>query len=130
MAMIVPPQFDHEDITVFIPSQIEPALGLIGASLPALWPMVRSGSKLLYGRFSQMSGKGSKNVSTGGNTSSASGIHVSYNVARHVRVGSSGWKQVDDRAANAEPHFQKDPSIELQTRIEALGPRGQQVLYR
>ncbi|KAI8623064.1 hypothetical protein F5Y19DRAFT_468801 [Xylariaceae sp. FL1651] len=37
----VPVQFDSQEATVWIPSQVEPTLGLIGASLPAVYQLLR-----------------------------------------------------------------------------------------
>ncbi|PYH43914.1 uncharacterized protein BP01DRAFT_322246 [Aspergillus saccharolyticus JOP 1030-1] len=48
MSRVTPPQFDKYGLTFWIPSQVEPCVGLIGASLPAL-------RGLIVDRFKQLS---------------------------------------------------------------------------
>ncbi|KAI1113088.1 hypothetical protein F5Y14DRAFT_462790 [Nemania sp. NC0429] len=46
----IPVQFDSHGVTIWIPSQVEPTLGLIGASLPALHQLFVSAAKELSRR--------------------------------------------------------------------------------
>lgn len=55
VALYISPQFEQQGVTFFIPSQVEPSLGLIGASLPALWPLFRAGSERIYSRLTAYS---------------------------------------------------------------------------
>lgn len=98
---------------MFIPSQMEPALGLIGASLPALWPLAKSATQRVYGSMTDSSKSTDKPLK-------GSGVHVSYNLARHVRVGSG--KSEERKFYPLSDPCVDNTEIELQTHVSGGRP--------
>ncbi|MCJ1247588.1 hypothetical protein MMC30_004803 [Trapelia coarctata] len=60
MSMLIPPQFDQYGTTFWIPSQVEPTVALIGASLPAIRHFMGTTAKQVFtsssSKFKQSSG--------------------------------------------------------------------------
>ncbi|KAI5862350.1 hypothetical protein GGS23DRAFT_94859 [Durotheca rogersii] len=52
MSRFIPVQFDNYGVTVWIPGQLEPTLALLGASLPAVYPLFKSVSGRVATRLS------------------------------------------------------------------------------
>lgn len=67
---------------MFIPSQVEPALGLIGASMPALWPLMRTGAQRIYGQMSTRGGSGNGSGVRSLGARAGKGLNSSYNVMK------------------------------------------------
>lgn len=71
MSRLIPPQFDTYGVTFWIPSQVEPTVALIGASMPALrhafttavpqlsriWTSIKSGSSQRTEDYGSLSAK-------------------------------------------------------------------------
>ncbi|RYO15430.1 hypothetical protein AA0111_g11735 [Alternaria arborescens] len=64
MSTLVPPQFDEYGKTFWIPSQIEPSVALIGAALPALYPMVQGAMHRVMATISSISSTASSGSRT------------------------------------------------------------------
>ncbi|KAK0636789.1 hypothetical protein B0T17DRAFT_613471 [Bombardia bombarda] len=60
LSRLIPPQFDHYGVTYWIPSQVEPTVALIGASLPGL----RQGVGRVWGTVSAYRSRNSSNRGT------------------------------------------------------------------
>lgn len=68
MSGLVPPQFDTYGTSFWIPSQVEPAVALIGTSLPAIRQPLVSFSKSFRSVLSSSWGKSRSGRSTSGQT--------------------------------------------------------------
>lgn len=78
MSRLIPPQFDTYGVTFWIPSQVEPTVALIGASMPALrhvfttvvpqlsriWTSLTSGSTQHTEQYGSLKGKSYQNLRT------------------------------------------------------------------
>ncbi|KAG8160087.1 hypothetical protein KVR01_010724 [Diaporthe batatas] len=81
MSRLIPPQFDTYGVTFWIPSQVEPTVALIGASMPALrhafsvtapqvsrfWTSLRSGSTQHTEQYGSFKAKSYQNLPAGRN---------------------------------------------------------------
>jgi hypothetical protein len=90
LSLFVPPQFDRQGLDFWIPGQIEPALALICASLPAIWAVLsRFTSRILSGVSSFVSTSRSRSGV------SEKGSHITTTSSQNTVVGSrsSEWKK-------------------------------------
>lgn len=77
MSRLVPPQFDHYGKTFWIPSQVEPTVALVGASLPALRAAFKAAKPQLSRTWASLTRKTATTENSGGFSSSG---HISCNV--------------------------------------------------
>lgn len=99
-------QFDNYGVTVWIPSQIEATVALIGASIPAIHPLYKS----IFIRFIDKV----TNRSSSGDPQSHSGF------AAHSNRGDSGAKR-NVKGGKDNFHHLNESQVELQP----LSPTGQ-----
>lgn len=115
MSRLIPPQFDSYGTTFWIPSQVEPAVALIGTSLPAIRQSLTApprSTKLWTSWWSSRSGSGRTSTSTSTNTTAAT-------------AGAAAKRGAGERAPRPGPSWIKSPSevsdIELRSEYERLG---------
>ncbi|GKZ33531.1 hypothetical protein AbraIFM66950_003433 [Aspergillus brasiliensis] len=85
MSRVTPPQFDKYGLTFWIPSQVEPCVGLIGASLPAL-------RGLMIERFQQLTSRVYPSFSKDGSNNQYR-LHPSDQSGSGSRSQGSGFRR-------------------------------------
>lgn len=115
MSRLIPPQFDSYGTTFWIPSQVEPAVALIGTSLPAIRQSLTAPprfTKLWTSWWSSRSGSSRTSTSTSTNTTAAT-------------AGAAAQGGAGERAPRPGPSWIKSPSdvsyIELRSKYNRLG---------
>ncbi|KAE8375364.1 hypothetical protein BDV26DRAFT_299785 [Aspergillus bertholletiae] len=101
MSRVTPPQFDKYGLTFWIPSQVEPCVGLIGASLPALRGLIIDRVKQLTAADPSRQGASSKYPSDhSGSTRQGDSLRrgtVSKRGSGDVVLLRSEYVELDDR---------------------------------
>lgn len=74
LSKVIPPQFDRYGWTYWVPSLLESNMAIIGASLPALKPLLTQYNCLQRGKFSKFSQGGSGGMTNPSDTKRSHGI--------------------------------------------------------
>ncbi|KAI0832153.1 hypothetical protein F5Y06DRAFT_189300 [Hypoxylon sp. FL0890] len=101
MSRYIPVQFDNYGVAVWIPGELEPTLAVIGASLPAVYPLCKTTSARIITILSSRQGSTPFRPSTSGSEAAA----------------RSAQKPYDDRMFKTPGKFQRPSESQIELRL-------------